>query len=1057
MKLFVVLATFCAAANALPQSYGTSSSHSGLQLLQDLEHSLPEGCTFISSSKEESADGVITGEYSYKDPIGSTITVTYSVNADGTNYTESRKILKAYETDLVQISGSGLITVTEVVQQISSDLESTVISIIKKLVLSANIDLGNSAAFVDTIMVQLRPVVKASVNTALATSQYQHLSANDLIEQIIINLRPFVVEALRKEVIAVQQQQSLITVEQVVKEISLDLEPTVIRIIKTLVASANIDLGQTNSFVDTIMVQLRPVVEASVNNALATSKYQHLSALELIEQITINLRPFVVEALRKEVIAVQQKPQISEAQVVELVINQLRETIIAIIRQTVSASSFDVLNNEDSLVNAILTQLNGVVLTSVQNALKVNGITTLNDQSLTAKIILEITPFVKAGVSQQIEEAKQAEAARQEAARREAARLEAARQEAARREAARLEAARREAARIEAERREAARKQAAEAARREAARIEAERKEAARLEALRIEAERKEAARLEALRIEAERKEAARLEALRIEAERQEAARLEALRIEAERKEAARLEALRIEKERQEAARLEAERAEAARLALLKKKQELVTIIIKKLEPIVIRVIRTTVRSAKVDLDNYQNLASTISTQLRPVVFAEVSGALLSSQYQGLDAKDMTDRIVVELKPFIKQGIETEVTVVKQQKQQANADVLIKKIIQRLRPIVIQVIQTTVRQQSVDLSNTDALVATIMQGLEPVVLEEVRGAIASTGATYLNAEDMTAKIILQLRPFVVQGVTQEIKVVKQEQGNNNLISTIITQITPAIQQSVNDALTTETIEPATASQVSTTFLTKLRPVIQKMIIEIMQTSGKGITDENRLIELVFGEFQQGFLLGLITDEVKVALGPNVRLPSVDEIQKLLDSLRPQIRRIVIEEISLFKEKNTLSADAQQSIIDGVVGSLRQVIKQGTAEYLISNSGVSDEAALSALLAKLQPIVIQNIEKEVSGLQIFQSGAFQNSDAFAQLMAEIMAQIRLIIIQEIQLFRREQARIAAAAAAAAKPVAPAPAPQTALVSIFGTGKGNSVKVNTPDYKFKVGWA
>ena len=106
------------------------------------------------------------------------------------------------------VSGSGLITVTEVVQQISSDLESTVISIIKKLVLSANIDLGNSAAFVDTIMVQLRPVVKASVNTALATSQYQHLSANDLIEQIIINLRPFVVEALRKEVIAVQQQQS---------------------------------------------------------------------------------------------------------------------------------------------------------------------------------------------------------------------------------------------------------------------------------------------------------------------------------------------------------------------------------------------------------------------------------------------------------------------------------------------------------------------------------------------------------------------------------------------------------------------------------------------------------------------------------------------------------------------------------------------------------------------------------------------------------------------------------------------------------------------------------
>ena len=66
---------------------------------------IPEGCTFISSSKDI-VDGVIQGVYKYKDPVGSIVTVTYSVNEDGTDYQESRKILKAYETERkVTLSG----------------------------------------------------------------------------------------------------------------------------------------------------------------------------------------------------------------------------------------------------------------------------------------------------------------------------------------------------------------------------------------------------------------------------------------------------------------------------------------------------------------------------------------------------------------------------------------------------------------------------------------------------------------------------------------------------------------------------------------------------------------------------------------------------------------------------------------------------------------------------------------------------------------------------------------------------------------------------------------
>ena len=40
--------------------------------------------------------GLIKGVYSYVDPVGSLIEVTYSMNVDKTNYMEERKVMKNY-------------------------------------------------------------------------------------------------------------------------------------------------------------------------------------------------------------------------------------------------------------------------------------------------------------------------------------------------------------------------------------------------------------------------------------------------------------------------------------------------------------------------------------------------------------------------------------------------------------------------------------------------------------------------------------------------------------------------------------------------------------------------------------------------------------------------------------------------------------------------------------------------------------------------------------------------------------------------------------------------
>ena len=77
---------------------------------------------------------------------------------------------------------------------------------------------------------------------------------------------------------------------QLVTEITTDLEPTVISIIKQIVASAKVDLSsQQESLVNTIMVQMKPVVTAAVNNALRTSSYQ-VSTPRMVRYHLIQIR-----------------------------------------------------------------------------------------------------------------------------------------------------------------------------------------------------------------------------------------------------------------------------------------------------------------------------------------------------------------------------------------------------------------------------------------------------------------------------------------------------------------------------------------------------------------------------------------------------------------------------------------------------------------------------------------------------------------------------------------------------------------------------------------------
>merc|ERR1712141_400101 len=96
---------------------------------------------------------------------------------------------------------------------------------------------------------------------------------------------------------------------------------------------------------------------------------------------------------------------------------------------------------------------------------------------------------------------------------------------------------------------------------------------------------------------------------------------------------------------------------------------QIVNSVIQDLRPIIIRIIRESVRNYKGDLSKYGNLVETILTQLRPVVLAEVRRALATSTDPGhthLKADDLTEKIMLRLRGFVEEGVKEQVRILEE-------------------------------------------------------------------------------------------------------------------------------------------------------------------------------------------------------------------------------------------------------------------------------------------------------------------------------------------------------------------------------------------------------
>merc|ERR1711997_650199 len=274
---------------------------------------------------------------------------------------------------------------------ISTELKPTIISIIKAAVASS--DLSNLDGLLEAILKQLRPIVLRACQAGLAGSNLK-IDANELTDEIMIKITPFVSGALEQEV----QKATTLTEDQVVQIIITDLKPTVIQVIQTTVASSKVDLGDTEQLLKTILRQMRPVVLNAAQNALQTSPVAgNINANSLTDRVILEMTAFVRLAIQQEV-----KGQVEnlENKVVRQVTTELRPTVIQVVQATVSSAGVDT-SDIGKLLETILVQLRPVVLNEVRNALRTSTYP-LDAQSLTIRIIKNLRPFVAEALKKEL-------------------------------------------------------------------------------------------------------------------------------------------------------------------------------------------------------------------------------------------------------------------------------------------------------------------------------------------------------------------------------------------------------------------------------------------------------------------------------------------------------------------------------------------------------------------------------------------------------------------------------------------------------------------------------
>jgi len=366
---------------------------------------------------------------------------------------------------------------------------------------------------------------------------------------------------------------------------------------------------------------------------------------------------------------------------------------------------------------------------------------------------------------------------------------------------------------------------------------------------------------------------------------------------------------------------------------------------------------------------------------LRPVVFAEFKKDLATStsQYASLvSAEELTQLLMAKLRPEIRQGVEDQIRKLKAE----------------------QARQEAARQAAARQTFIDQLIITIDTKLRSSVISIVSSTVRSATSEQLaRYEDLVEAIAVQLRPVVFAEFKKD-------------LATSTSQFARLVS----------------AEELTQLLMAKLRPEIR----EGVEAQIRALKAEQARLEAARQEAARLEAARQEAARLEAArLAEQARLEAARAEAARLEAARREAARV---------EAIRIANQAKTEIVSRIVVYFQTSVKDATIQYLVSGQGAgqSEDAVASAIMASLRAQIQSRLESQVRGLEAVSAGYISVSEFTSELMGQIMSQMRVYIIQQVQLWRAEQARLAT------------PAPQTKIVSLFGTGKDNSVVIDTKNY-------
>ena len=294
-------------------------------------------------------------------------------------------------------------------------------------------------------------------------------------------------------------------------------------------------------------------------------------------------------------------------------------------------------------------------------------------------------------------------------------------------------------------------------------------------------------------------------------------------------------------------------------------------------------------------------------------------------------------------------------------------------------------------------------------------------------------------------PIVRAGVIEEIAKVKGD-SHEGIVSEIIQKLDPHINEHIYDALVPDetVLDQGQIQDVMAGVLQRMREIIRQAAFAVMrrlQADGTAYTmSDDEIINRVLDSIKGSDMIELIKAEIRGLIGNERPLPSDQDIQDILQSMLPEIRRLILAMIREWRAANpetvSLSSSQQDQVLSSILRVMKSQVQAATNQYLDRNPDAQDNEVVRSVIGQFQPSILTALQNNGVIKQLFARVDFASSDAYELLLQQIIQEMRSIILAQIGVWRSSQV-----------------VEVSDTASIFGTGGPNSVYVETPHIKYE----